>query len=711
MIEKFKQTDMLAEFGQSRVLEPKGYFPVSSWKMDNSKELKSGEMRIAVERIKVEEGSFRQICNACNYKVEAIEERIISIVEERGKLHNHLTNSGGICLGTIDEIDEEYPNDRNFKVGDKVIGIVSLTCIPIKISKVKNINFSYGQIEVEGYAIFFATSPVSKLELPTNEEILLSAYDESGSLAKAGKLAKTGKRFLILSSNILMTLMYAAAMKFSNRNHCSITVLLELDPMPNLSYEEIFNLLKDYVDELRVTTPVSPVENYKLLIEQTDYSDPDMLFDSSIVCSNMLGVEVIGVLLTKNGGNLFFTNLVRNHNTTVLFTESLGKNLNIISQEGYTVTFPQYTMDIVKNIRGNLLKIHEMCKEYGIIKQCPVRNIGNYNLVDIKNVGGYAFKSSLTREMLEYVLNIASYDCNVIISGETGVGKERIVDIIHENSSRKGQRCIKINCSAIAGSLAESELFGYEEGAFTGAKTKGKKGFFELANNGILFLDEIGDLPPELQAKFLRVLQEESFYRVGGEMPVDVNFRLICATNKDLKKMIEEGSFREDLYYRLNICEIQVPPLRERVDDIEPIVEVFTKKYNERYKINKGFTLEAFDELKKYNWPGNIRELDNIVHRLLVNTKENVIDEVMVRELFERGIKPGLAPSKPHASSKVNQIRTHESETRTLDKIMESHEKVIIGDVLQRAKTTKQAANILGISQSQLMRKKKKYDL
>lgn len=701
---------MLEKFGQSRVLKPKGYFPVSSWKIDNSEELRSGEMRVSIERIKVEEGSFRQLCNSCNYKVESIRERIINLVEERGKLHNHLTNSGGICLGTVEEIDDDYPNEQNLKVGDKVIGIVSLTSIPIKIEKVKNINFNYGQIEVEGYGIFFSTSPVSKLDLPIHEEILLSAYDESGSIAKAGKLAKDGSRFLILSSKIMMALIYAAAVKFSNNSQCHITVLLELDPMPNLPHGEIEKMLRDYVDELHITAPVSPVENYRLLNKKTNYTDPEMLFDSSIVCSNMLGVEAIGVLLTKNGGNLFFTNLVNDHNTTVLFTESLGKNLNIISQEGYTATFPQYTKDIVKSVKEKLLQIHETCGKYGVISQSPVRHTDNYNLFDIKNVDGYAFKSAITREMLEYVLNIANYDCNVIISGETGVGKERIMDIIHENSSRKGQRCVRVNCSAISGSLAESELFGYEEGAFTGAKKQGKKGFFELANNGILFLDEIGDLPLSLQAKFLRVIQEESFYRVGGEMPVDVNFRLVCATNKDLKKMVEDGDFREDLYYRLNICEVKVPPLRERIDDIDAIVEVFTKKYNDRYTMNKGFTLEAFDELKKYDWPGNIRELDNVVHRLLVNTKENAIDDVMVRTLLENKVNLKFASHTLGASNEQGK-NDSDTETQTLDSIMENHEKAAIGNALEKCRTTKEAAEMLGISQSQLMRKKKKYNL
>lgn len=179
--------------------------------------------------------------------------------------------------------------------------------------------------------------------------------------------------------------------------------------------------------------------------------------------------------------------------------------------------------------------------------------------------------------MIEKVLNIAQYDCNIVIQGETGVGKEKVFNLIHQNSPRKGKPCVRINCATIPENLAESEFFGYENGAFTGAQKDGKEGYFEMANNGTLFLDEIGSLSLTMQSKLLRVLQESTFYRLGGTEQIKINVRVVCANNVPLKKLIEERKFREDLYYRLNICLIEVPPLRERQEDIECLSEAFLK--------------------------------------------------------------------------------------------------------------------------------------
>lgn len=703
---------MIRDFGQKRVLEPRGYFPVSAWALDNSKEIHSNEMRISVERIKIEEGNFRQLCSSCDYDTEKLKEKIINIVERRGKFHNQLTDSGGICLGVVEEIGPEYDNSLNLKVGDKVVGIASLTSIPLSITKVKSINFNYGQIEVEGYGVFFSTSPIIPLNNNIPEEILLCAYDESGSIAKAGDIAKNGNRFLILGSNILTVLIYAASMRFASPGQCSITVCLDLDPMSILTYQEVKRMLSPYVDTLFITTPTSPIENYLEIEKNNELNNPDKLFDSSVICSNMLGMEAIGVLLTKNGGNLFFTNLINNYNLTILLAESLGKNLNTISLEEYTTDFPQYTTTVLRNIKDSLLKVHNIYKKNNIINRFPNNFSNNFSLKNINVIDGYAFKSQTTKEMLDNVLNIASYDCNVLILGETGVGKERILDIIHKNSSRNGNRCVKINCSAIAENLAESEFFGYEEGAFTGAKSAGKKGFFELANNGILFLDEVGDLPLSLQAKLLRVLQEGQFYRVGGETPVNVNVRVICATNKSIRRLIEEGKFREDLYYRLNICEIEIPPLRYRAEDIEPMVEMFAKKYSDMYMIDKMFTIEAFDRLKEYNWPGNVRELDNIVHKLLINTRGNIIDDDAVKSVIKESLrKMGERELTDSAVFDEPKEIINVDSASALDDIMAQHEKALIQDALQKCRTTRNAATALGISQSQLMRKKKKYNL
>ena len=225
--------------------------------------------------------------------------------------------------------------------------------------------------------------------------------------------------------------------------------------------------------------------------------------------------------------------------------------------------------------------------------------------------GNFVFKSLDTRQMIEEAINIAKYDCNLIIQGETGVGKEKILELIHENSSRRGEPCIKKNCATISESLAESELFGYEEGAFTGARIEGKRGYFEMANNGILFLDEIGSLPMHIQSKLLRVIQESQFYKVGGTKPVNVNVRVIVASNVPLKELVDSGAFREDLYYRLNICTIDVPPLRERRDDIPCLAEYFVNDWSTKYSVRKEIEHDAMQTLYYHSWPGNVRELEN----------------------------------------------------------------------------------------------------
>lgn len=218
-------------------------------------------------------------------------------------------------------------------------------------------------------------------------------------------------------------------------------------------------------------------------------------------------------------------------------------------------------------------------------------------------------------------------DTTVLILGESGTGKELLARFIHENSPRQNGPFITINCGAIPRELAENELFGYERGAFTGATEKIKQGKFELANHGTILLDEIAELSMELQVKLLRVLQERKYYRLGGTKEVSVDVRVIASTNKDLEKMVEEDKFREDLFYRLNVARIQMPPLRERGEDILKLATAFINEFNEKFgKKISGFTPPAADLLKNYHWKGNIRELRNIIERIVLLEQNEVID-------------------------------------------------------------------------------------
>jgi len=233
------------------------------------------------------------------------------------------------------------------------------------------------------------------------------------------------------------------------------------------------------------------------------------------------------------------------------------------------------------------------------------------------------FESILARSpemvaIFKTVSKIADFKTTVLITGESGTGKELVARALHEHSSRKDKPFIKVNCAAIPKELIESELFGYERGAFTGAVTS-KPGRFELANGGTLFLDEIGEIPIEMQVKLLRALQESEFERVGGIKTIRIDVRLVAATNRDLKKLIAAGAFREDLYYRLNVVPIRLPALRERTSDIPLLVEHFLAKFNDRLRKKvEGVEGEALDLLVQYPWPGNIRELENVVERAVL---------------------------------------------------------------------------------------------
>jgi Nif-specific regulatory protein len=247
----------------------------------------------------------------------------------------------------------------------------------------------------------------------------------------------------------------------------------------------------------------------------------------------------------------------------------------------------------------------------------------------VHNFGDIVGESPKMQDVYKVIERIASTNVTVLVRGETGTGKELIAAAIHKRSQRASEPFVKINCAAITETLLESELFGHEKGAFTDAKEM-RKGRFELADKGTLFLDEIGDISPNLQVKLLRVLQEREFERVGGSKTIKVNVRLVAATNRNLEKMVEEGKFREDLYYRLNVIPINLPPLRARGDDIKLLVNFFLETAIKNHKREVIITPQAMDALCAYPWPGNIRELQNTIERIvLMGTPEGITDDEM----------------------------------------------------------------------------------
>lgn len=265
-----------------------------------------------------------------------------------------------------------------------------------------------------------------------------------------------------------------------------------------------------------------------------------------------------------------------------------------------------------------------------------VRNIQERKVLRRENIALKAYfamnkrlsviaKSKSMLDILNTVENIKDSDCNVLITGETGVGKSLIAKIIHFTSRRQDMPFLSINCATLTEELLASELFGHERGAFTGA-VKTKQGLVEIAHKGTLFLDEISEMTTNLQAKLLKVIEDGEFYRVGGTRPIKVDVRFIAATNQDVRAAIREGRFREDLYYRLNVMEIFIPPLRERREDIEPLANYLLKKHlSEANKKIKGFTKEAMDILENYTFPGNVRELENIIERAIILERSDMI--------------------------------------------------------------------------------------
>ncbi len=300
--------------------------------------------------------------------------------------------------------------------------------------------------------------------------------------------------------------------------------------------------------------------------------------------------------------------------------------------------------------------------------------------------------SAAMRNIFTQIVKVAPTDSTVLITGESGTGKEMIASSIYEHSLRKGKPFIAINCVAIPEGLLESELFGHEKGSFTGA-TAQKKGKFELADGGTVFLDEIGDMPMATQAKLLRALQEKEFERVGGTTPVRVDVRFIAATNKNLLQMIKEGKFREDLYFRLNVFSIILPPLRERREDISLLTSHFMEKSAKPAKLSAG----ALQVLIGYNWSGNIRELKNIIERASIMSEDGIIDVHHLPENIRQG---------------NNKIYSSLKEDMPLDDRMKILEKEIILNALKEAAGVQvKAAGLLGINQRSLWHRIKKFEI
>lgn len=436
------------------------------------------------------------------------------------------------------------------------------------------------------------------------------------------------------------------------------------------------------------------------------------------------------VLISDGGGTVLWVNPGFEANYGVAIGNALGRNVAELAEEGFfkpaiipmviekkeKITMVQKTYEgkdilvtatpifnrdgsirLVVSYSRDITEMTQLEKKYSKMRQRVEKYTAE--LHELRKEAGSGSEVIGQSKQMENVIStinrIADLDANVLLLGESGVGKSMFAKVIHQRSRRSGGPFIDINCAAIPENLLESELFGYEKGAFTGAGAGGKVGLMELADGGTLLLDEISEIPVSLQAKLLTAIQEKKITRVGGTKPVSVDFRLIAASNRQLDKYAAEGKFRMDLYYRLNVVNITIPPLRERKEDIIPLLEYYTAQFSAKYNISRSFSPQAVDILTEYPWPGNVRELANVTERVIVTSSGSIIG---AGDLPEEISKRGKAPEETSLDDIVS--LSDEVEKLEADLIIRAYEKY---------RTTTGVAGALGISQPTAFRKIEKY--
>jgi len=414
---------------------------------------------------------------------------------------------------------------------------------------------------------------------------------------------------------------------------------------------------------------------------------------SLLIGKNAADLKRMGVLETS-----VFERVQQTHRATTMML-----TYNVSGKEALVTAVPIFTSDgeyyaTLGNIR-DLSDLNELKRDLERVHKRMQAAETELSQIRVKEDMDREFiaRSPEMRSLVALAQRIALVDSTVLITGESGVGKDVYTKLI-QRLARDGMKkpFVKISCGAIPESLLESELFGYMEGAFTGAKRGGKLGAFELAGDGIVFLDEIGEMPISLQVKLLTVLQDRQFLPVGGTKPIPMKARIVAATNKDLEAAIANGSFRRDLYYRLNVIPVEIPPLRARREDIVPLIDMVAQNLNKKYGTEKSFAPETLRYLERYNWPGNVRELVNVVERMMALCIGDVIT-------------PDQLPDTIHSS--ILQESMPVRNDMDLRSYLEQMERYRISMALNKPQTFAEAAQELGIDQSTLTRKVQKYKL
>ena len=419
---------------------------------------------------------------------------------------------------------------------------------------------------------------------------------------------------------------------------------------------------------------VSVLKGEEAYQQIVDFQPDVVLLD--LYLGSMTGLDILQKLRTEN-----------NDTPVILITAFSDVNSAVRAIKLGAEDFVLKPLDLeqLEILINKTLNHKNLERRYELLKDEMQQKFGPYAIVG---------KSEILRKVVHTAERLAHADTTVLIVGESGSGKELIARLVHEKSDRADGPFISINCGAIPKDLAESELFGYEKGAFTGAMDKMRQGKFELANRGTILLDEIGELSHETQVKLLRVLETKRFYRLGGSKEISVDVRIIAATNKNLKTAVEKGTFREDLFYRLNVAQLHVPSLRDRVEDIALLANTFLDEFNKKFgKSIRGFTPDAIKVMEKYSWPGNVRELKNAIERIALLETDTVVKP---EHLGFLSYHPGFNSTKMLDDKNVVSVP---SQGIKMDQIMRE---AILQTLALTDGNQIQAAKILGLTRSRL---------
>lgn len=478
-----------------------------------------------------------------------------------------------------------------------------------------------------------------------------------------------------------------------------------------------------------ITGAIAEFQNYYDVDDLASQLDSVKEMNKELECL----IEAVddGIVVSDGKGYIIRVNKAYQHMTGITADEYVGKHVKELLQAGYVgrttsdIVIEHKTVLHVTDIRNNkellltsvpvlneagdvirvvtvfrdLAELNHLKKQLAQLEKREVRYQQELTYLRSEQV----FKTIVTnnpemKEKIELAFRVARVNSTVLILGESGTGKELFAQLIHRASIRSCRPFIKVNCGAMPETLLESELFGYEAGAFTGAAREGKAGLLEIAHEGTLFLDEIAELPLSLQVKLLRAIQEREIRRVGGKKTLAVDVRFVAATNRNLEDMVKNKLFREDLYYRLNVVPLFLPPLRERKEDIFLLTAEFLDRINKQYGWHKWLHPDLVRAFLNYNWPGNVRELQNSIERLVVTSREDCLGLDLIHKLF------------PNMNSKEN-ISDAYQDVGLLQAAVENEERKILLAIYKKTGSTRKAAEALGISQSSVVKKLKKYGI